>query len=45
MPRRTQVSRADLLECLHAYGEAYLEGMASALGYVRTKNTAKKSGR
>jgi hypothetical protein len=34
MRRRTQLNRADLLECLHAYGEAYFEGMASALGYV-----------
>lgn len=33
MSRRTQLSRADLLECLHAYGEAYFEGMAAALGY------------
>ncbi|MDS4059877.1 MAG: hypothetical protein RKP73_15100, partial [Candidatus Contendobacter sp.] len=35
MHRRTQLSRADLLECLHAYGEAYFEGMAAALGYER----------
>ncbi|HMQ12786.1 MAG TPA: acetate--CoA ligase family protein [Candidatus Competibacter phosphatis] len=34
MRRRTQLNRADLLECLHAYGEAYFEGMAAALGYV-----------
>ncbi len=43
MPRRTQVSRADLLKCLHAYGEAYLEDMAAALGYERYEPPKKRS--
>lgn len=35
MRHRTQISRADLLECLHAYGETCLEDMAAALGYTK----------
>ena len=34
MRRRTQINRADLLECLYSGGEAHGEGMAAALGYV-----------
>ena len=35
MRRHAQVSRADLLECLHACGKAHLDGIAAALGYER----------
>ena len=35
MRHRTQIGRADLLECLHAHDAARLEALAAALGYVR----------
>lgn len=38
MHRRTQINRADLLECLHAYGETHLEDLAAALGYERCES-------
>ncbi len=35
MRRHAQVSRADLLECLHACGEAHWDSIAAVLGYER----------
>ncbi|HRF45523.1 MAG TPA: formylglycine-generating enzyme family protein [Candidatus Competibacteraceae bacterium] len=35
MHHRTQIGRADLLECLHAHDEAPLDDLAAALGYAR----------
>src|SRR5262245_35914498 len=39
MQHRTQLSRADLLVCLHVYGEGQIEAFAAALGYSRRPPT------
>ncbi len=35
MGHRTQLSRADLLACLHVYGAAQFDAFADVLGYTR----------